>query len=83
MKPKVTETYVRNGVYATIKGKQVFEVRPHEEDEKYVLLGPNHKSIHRGYYEAVKKGIALASQPREADKKVSSQTATQASESRV
>ena len=82
MKPKVTETYVRQGVYATIKGVTQFEVRP-DEDERYALLGPNHKSIHRGYYEAVKEGIALASQPREADKKVSSQTATQAQESRV
>lgn len=70
MKPKVTETYLRGGVYATIEGITRFEVRPDENDQ-YALLGPNHKSIHRGYYEAVKEGLALASQPREADKKVS------------
>ena len=45
---------------AKITGKRVFEVRPHEEDDRYVLNGPNHWSIHRGYYEAVKEGIFLA-----------------------
>lgn len=60
MKPKVSETYQRGGVYAKITGKRVFEVRPHEEDDRYVLIGPNHWSLHRGYYEAVKEGICLA-----------------------
>lgn len=60
MKPKVSETYQRGGVHAKITGKRVFEVRPHEEDDRYVLNGPNHWSIHRGYYEAVKEGISLA-----------------------
>ncbi len=62
MKPRVEETYQREGVYARIKAQAIWEVRP-DEDERYVLLGPNHKSIHRGYYEAVKEGIRLASQP--------------------
>ena len=69
MKPKVSETYQRGGVYAKITGKQIFDVRPHEEDDRYVLLGPNHWSLHRGYYEAVKEGIALASQASSDDKK--------------
>ena len=64
MKPQVSETYQREGVYATIKGAKTFEVRPDidPDSEQYVLVGPNHKSLHRGYYEAVKEGIALASQ---------------------
>jgi len=62
MKPRVEETYQREGVYARIKGQAIWEVRP-DEDERYALLGPNHKSIHRGYFEAVKEGIKLASQP--------------------
>ena len=63
MKPQVNETYQREGVYATIKGVKTFEVRPdlELESEQYILIGPGHKSIHRGYYEAVKEGIALAS----------------------
>lgn len=63
MKPQVNETYQREGVYATIKGVKTFEVRPDLdlESDQYVLVGPGHKSIHRGYYEAVKEGIALAS----------------------
>ena len=60
MKPKVSESYLRGGVYAKITGKRLFEVRPHEEDDRYVLVGPNHWSLHRGYYEAVKEGICLA-----------------------
>lgn len=62
MKPRVEETYQRGGVFARITGAYIWEVRP-DEDDKYTLLGPNHKSIHRGYYEAVKEGIRLASQP--------------------
>jgi ketol-acid reductoisomerase len=64
MKPQVSETYQREGVYATIKGAKTFEVRPDLDlnSDQYVLIGPRHKSIHRGYYEAVKEGIALASQ---------------------
>lgn len=63
MKPQVSETYQREGVYATIKGVKTFEVRPdlELESDQYILIGPGHKSIHRGYYEAVKEGIALAS----------------------
>lgn len=63
MKPQVNETYQREGVYATIKGVKTFEVRPdlELESDQYILIGPGHKSIHRGYYEAVKEGIALAS----------------------
>lgn len=63
MKPQVNETYQREGVYATIKGAKTFEVRPDLdlESDQYILIGPGHKSIHRGYYEAVKEGIALAS----------------------
>ena len=62
MKPQVSETYQREGVYATIKGAKTFEVRPDLdlESDQYVLIGPGHKSIHRGYYEAVKEGIKLA-----------------------
>lgn len=64
MKPQVSETYQREGVYATIKGAKTFEVRPDLDlnSDQYVLIGTGHKSIHRGYYEAVKEGIALASQ---------------------
>ena len=62
MKPRVEETYQREGVYARIKGSTTWEVRP-DEDEKYALFGPGHKSIHRGYYEAVKEGVRLASEP--------------------
>ena len=62
MKPQVNETYQREGVYATIKGVKTFEVRPdlELESDQYILIGPGHKSIHRGYYEAVKEGIKLA-----------------------
>ena len=75
MKPKVSESYLRGGVYAKITGKRVFDVCPHEEDDRYVLLGPNHRSVHRCYYEAVKEGIALASQASNDDRKDSSVSA--------
>lgn len=60
MKPKVEESYLRGGVYATIKGARTFEVRPDDNSERYVLLGPGHRSVHPGYYEAVKAGLPLA-----------------------
>lgn len=59
---RVDETYRREGVYARLKGASVWEVRP-DEDGRYALLGPNHKSFHRGYFEAVKEGVRLASKP--------------------
>jgi hypothetical protein len=58
---RVDETYRREGVYARITGTSLWEVRPDEEG--YALLGPGHKSIHRGYFEAVKEGVKLASKP--------------------
>ena len=62
MRPKVTETYQREGVYATIRGKAEYLVKPDFEagSDQYILTGPNHYSIHRGYYEAVQEGIKLA-----------------------
>lgn len=62
MKPQVTETYQREGVYATIRGYSVYQVRPESmETDRYILQGPAHQSTHDGYYPAVKLGVELAS----------------------
>jgi hypothetical protein len=63
MRPKIEETYNRDGVYARITGKRQFEVRPNcSETKTYWLTGPEGFQLeYPGYYEAVQAGLKLAS----------------------